>query len=83
MSEPAATAPPAVDPEVADGGAEDEKDVIGADGKKISKTQLKKQAKLEEQAKKKAERLKKVEEEKVSFCHSTTVRGAQCVAASH
>ena len=65
MSEPAAAAPSSDDPAVADGGAEDEKEVIGADGKKISKSQLKKQAKAEEQAKKKAERLKKVEEEKV------------------
>ena len=66
MSEPAATAPPAADPAVADGGADDEKEVVGADGKKISKTALKKQAKMEELAKKKAEKHKKLEEEKVN-----------------
>ena len=50
--------------------------MIGADGKKISKSQLKKQAKQEEQAKRKAERLKKVEEEKVRPRQATSTQGA-------
>ena len=75
MSEPTASAAaPAADPSATDGGADVEKDVIGADGKKISKTALKKQAKMEELAKKKAEKHKKLEEEKVRPATRSTHR---------
>ena len=81
MSQPAETAPPAAEPTPAAGGAEDDKDVVGADGKPISKSQQKKLAKLEEQAKKKAEKHKKAEEEKVSAPQATK-RTAICPALS-